>query len=425
MLQVDFLRKNRQMVIDGIAKRGLEVEELVDDAISLDDQRKSIQGELDEHKAALNKASKRIGELFQKGEKEAAEGAKKDSSRLKEEVSQLQKRLQEAEERLQKTLYDLPNVPHESVPAGEDEADNEIVRQEGEYPDPLENALPHWELGNSLDILDLEGGVQVTGAGFPVYRGKGAKLQRAMTAFFLDQALERDYFEVQPPLLVNEASGTGTGQLPDKEGQMYKVSGADLYLIPTAEVPLTNLYRDTLLEAGDLPIRLVGYTPCFRREAGSHGKDVRGLNRLHQFDKVEIVQIRKPEESYQALEEMVEHVCDLLRKLELPFRVVRLCGGDLGFASALTYDLEVYSKAQDKWLEVSSVSNFEAYQTNRMRTRYRDKGNKKHLLHTLNGSALALARLLAALIEHYQDEEGLRVPDVLIPYTGFDKIRKA
>lgn len=425
MLQVDFLRKNRQKVIDGIAKRGLEVEKLVDDAINLDDQRKSIQGELDENKAALNKASKRIGELFQKGEKEAAEAAKKDTARRKEEASQLQKRLQEAEEGLQKTLYELPNVPHESVPAGADETDNEIVRQEGEYPDPLENALPHWELGRSLKILDLEGGVKVTGAGFPVYHGKGAKLQRAMTAFFLDQALERDYFEVQPPLLVNEASGTGTGQLPDKEGQMYKVSEADLYLIPTAEVPLTNLYRDKLLEAADLPVRLVGHTPCFRREAGSHGKDVRGLNRLHQFDKVEIVQIRKPEESYQALEEMVEHVCDLLRKLELPFRVVRLCGGDLGFAAALTYDLEVYSRAQDKWLEVSSVSNFESYQANRMRTRYRDEGNKKHLLHTLNGSALALARLLAALIEHYQDQEGLRIPDALIPYTGFEKIRKA
>ncbi len=424
MLQVAYLRDNRAEVIERTAKRGMEVSDLVDRAISLDDQRRKVQRELDEKKADLNRQSKQIGALYQEGKGAEAEKAKQKTSELKEETGRLRKELQGTEKALREVLYDLPNVPHQSVPPGEDDSDNEIVKEEGTPLEPLEGAQPHWEVGKDLGILDLEGGVRVTGAGFPVYKGKGAKLQRALISYFLDEALKRDYFEVQPPLLVNSESGTGTGQLPDKEGQMYQVQGEDLFLIPTAEVPLTNLYRETLLGSSELPVKLVGYTPCFRREAGSYGKDVRGLNRLHQFDKVEIVQVRDPESSYQALEEMVEHACDLLRALDLPFRVARLCGGDLGFAAALTYDLEVYSRVQDKWLEVSSVSNFESYQAHRMNLRYKDDRNNKTLLHTLNGSALALARLVAALLEHYQESGSVRVPEVLVPYTGFDRIEK-
>jgi seryl-tRNA synthetase len=347
---------------------------------------------------------------------------KEESSRLKEHSKELQERLNLAAEALQESLYLLPNVPHPSVPAGQDETDNEVVFERGEIPKLDEGALPHWELAKKYDLIDFELGVKITGAGFPVYKGKGARLQRALISYFLDVNTRAGYQEVQVPHLVNEASGFGTGQLPDKEGQMYHLEEDNLYLIPTAEVPITNLFRDVILEKGDLPVRYTAYSPCFRREAGSYGAHVRGLNRLHQFDKVEIVRVEEPENSYQALDTMVSHVRGILDSLELPYRILRLCGGDLGFTSALTFDFEIYSTAQQRWLEVSSVSNFEAFQANRLKLRYRQGSEKPRLAHTLNGSALALPRILAGILENYQRPDGIRVPEVLIPYTGFDRI---
>jgi seryl-tRNA synthetase len=369
-----------------------------------------------------NQLSKEIGNLFKEGKRDQAEEVRKKSTELKSHVKDLEQVLQQIEKSLNEKLVELPNLPHKSVKAGKSENDNEIVYEEGEIPVLAENALPHWELATKYDIIDFDLGSKVTGAGFPFYKGKGARLQRALINFFLDEALKQDYIEYQPPLLINEDSGFGTGQLPDKEGQMYFVGEDNLYLIPTAEVPITNIYRNVILKEDDLPIKNVAYSNCFRREAGSYGKDVRGLNRLHQFDKVEIVQIATPERSYEVLEEMKEHVAGLLRKLKLPFRILRLCGGDVSFASALTYDFEVYSAAQKRWLEVSSVSNFENFQSNRMKLRYKSKEGKSILAHTLNGSALALPRIVAAMLENNQTPEGIMIPELLKNYTGFNKI---
>jgi len=405
-----------------LAKRGLDASPLLDQILELDLQRRTTQKEVDDLKAQQNAASREIGELFKTGKKEEAETRRAEVGSLKERIHELDEK-QKALIRQQETaLLDLPNRPHESVPAGQSEEDNEVVAEEGVKPDLGKGARPHWELADQYRLIDFEAGVKISGAGFPVYRGKGAKLQRGLIRFFLERADAAGYEEFIPPYLVNPDSGRGTGQLPDKEGQMYHCADDDLYLIPTAEVPLTNLYRDDLLKAEDLPIQLCGYTPCFRREAGSYGKDVRGLNRLHQFDKVEIVRFEKPENSYDALEGMVEHVRGLLRDLELPFRTLRLCGGDLGFTAALTYDLEVWSAAQERWLEVSSVSNFETYQANRLHCRYRNTDGKPELVHTLNGSALALPRIVAALLENHQTADGIRIPTALQPYTGFDRI---
>ncbi len=421
MLRIAYLREQRDELLERLKARGEDLTEEVDRAIALDEERRSLQKELNQREAELNERSKRIGELFKAGKKEEAENEKEGVSSLKEGMAELKEQLSKKEEALTHSLYHIPNVPHPKVPQGTSEEENELIEEGGAQAMGQQEGKPHWEIGDQLGIIDLEAGVKITGAGFPVYQGKGAKLQRALIAWFLDEALERGYFEVMPPLLVNEASGIGTGQLPDKEGQMYKVQDHDLYLIPTAEVPMTNLYRERILDKDELPKGLVGYTPCFRREAGSYGKDVRGLNRLHQFDKVEIVRIEHPDRSYEALWEMVEHVKELLDKLGLPYRVLRLCGGDLGHAAAMTYDLEVYSQAQQKWLEVSSISNFEGYQASRMKLRFQE-GKQKELPHTLNGSALALARLLAALLENFQDEEGVRIPEPLLPYTGFERI---
>ncbi len=421
MLSLPYLRENRDEVLRRMEVRGMLLEEQIDKVIALDDRRKQTQQQLDEQLAEMNRLSKQIGALYKEGKQEEAKSIKQKTAELKDRSAQLREELHQAEQELQEQLYHIPNVPHESVPQGDSDEDNEILEEHGKKPD-IPDARPHWELAKELDIIDFEAGVKVTGAGFPVYKKQGARLQRALISYFLDQAMERGYMEVMPPLLVNEASGTGTGQLPDKEGQMYHIPNEDLYLIPTAEVPITNLYREEILEETALPVKMVGYTPCFRREAGSYGKDVRGLNRLHQFEKVEIVQIQHPERSQESLEEMVQHTRDLLASLGLPFRVARLCGGDLGFAASITYDMEVYSAGQGRWLEVSSVSNFGTYQSNRLKLRYRDEQNKKHLAHTLNGSALALARVVAALIENYQTPEGIRIPEVLVPYTGFEMI---
>ena len=422
MLTLQALRHNRPAVEAALAKRGLDASPLLDQILELDLQRRTTQKEVDDLKAQQNAASREIGELFKTGKKEEAETRRAEVGSLKERIHELDEK-QKALIRQQETaLLDLPNRPHESVPAGQSEEDNEIVAEEGVKPDLGKGARPHWELADQYRLIDFEAGVKISGAGFPVYRGKGAKLQRGLIRFFLERADAAGYEEFIPPYLVNPDSGRGTGQLPDKEGQMYHCADDDLYLIPTAEVPLTNLYRDDLLKAEDLPIQLCGYTPCFRREAGSYGKDVRGLNRLHQFDKVEIVRFEKPENSYDALEGMVEHVRGLLRDLELPFRTLRLCGGDLGFTAALTYDLEVWSAAQERWLEVSSVSNFETYQANRLHCRYRNTDGKPELVHTLNGSALALPRIVAALLENHQTADGIRIPTALQPYTGFDRI---
>ena len=422
MLTLQALRHNRPAVEAALAKRGLDASPLLDQILELDLQRRTTQKEVDDLKAQQNAASREIGELFKTGKKEEAETRRAEVGSLKERIHELDEK-QKALIRQQETaLLDLPNRPHESVPAGQSEEDNEVVAEEGVKPDLGKGARPHWELADQYRLIDFEAGVKISGAGFPVYRGKGAKLQRGLIRFFLERADAAGYEEFIPPYLVNPDSGRGTGQLPDKEGQMYHCADDDLYLIPTAEVPLTNLYRDDLLKAEDLPIQLCGYTPCFRREAGSYGKDVRGLNRLHQFDKVEIVRFEKPENSYDALEGMVEHVRGLLRDLELPFRTLRLCGGDLGFTAALTYDLEVWSAAQERWLEVSSVSNFETYQANRLHCRYRNTDGKPELVHTLNGSALALPRIVAALLENHQTADGIRIPTALQPYTGFDRI---
>lgn len=423
MLQISFLRENQAKAVKALQKRNFpEAEKSIKAIVDKDQQRRSTQAELDQVLAASNATSKKIGQLMKEGKKDEAEAAKQETSALKEKSKRLGEQLRQYEQELTQMLYNIPNLPHESVPKGKSAEDNELAYEHGQLPELGEGARPHWELIEQYDIIDFELGNKITGAGFPVYKGKGAKLQRALINFFLDEAARAGYEEVQPPIVINEDSGYATGQLPDKEGQMYQLTEEKLYLIPTAEVPITNLYRDVILKEDDLPVKNVGYTPCFRREAGSWGAHVRGLNRLHQFDKVEIVRIHRPEESYLALEEMTAHVRGLLEKLELPYRVLRLCGGDMGFTSALTFDLEVYSAAQQKWLEVSSVSNFETYQANRLKLRYKDKNNQTQLLHTLNGSALALPRIMAALLENNQGEEGIRIPAVLQPYTGFETI---
>ncbi len=422
MLQLAFVRENREQTIAGLLKKNFaDAENSVDKALALDQKRRETQNELDSTLAQSNSIAKQIGMLMKEGKKEEAEAAKAQTGQLKAKSKELDEELKGIVAELQSVMYTLPNLPHESVPAGKSENDNEVVAEFGTKPSLHEGAKPHWELITDYDIIDFELGNKVTGAGFPFYKGKGAKIQRALINFFLNEASDAGYFEIQPPILINEASGYGTGQLPDKEGQMYEATADKLYLIPTAEVPLTNIYRDEIISEADLPIKNVGYTPCFRREAGSWGAHVRGLNRLHQFDKVEILQVRKPEESYAALDEMVEHVKGLLEKLELPYRILRLCGGDLGFTSALTYDFEVYSAAQERWLEVSSVSNFEDYQANRLMLRHKVDG-KTQLLHTLNGSALALPRILAAILENNQTPDGIQIPKVLQSYCGFDKI---
>jgi seryl-tRNA synthetase len=423
MLQVATIREQRDKVIIGLKKRGLKnAEELIEKAIELDANRKDTQKRADDLKAKSNVEAKKIGELMKAGKADEAAALRNAVSSDKEQIKQLETELTNYEAELLQQLYKIPNVPAEKVPAGGGAEDNLNVYQHGEIPKLDPDALPHWELIKKYDIIDFDLGIKISGAGFPVYKGKGAKLQRALINFFLNEADKAGYTEIQPPIVVNEASGYGTGQLPDKEGQMYFVNEDGLYLIPTAEVPITNLYRDVMLTEEELPIKNAGYTPCFRREAGSWGAHVRGLNRLHQFDKVEIVQIRKPEESYTVLDEMCAHVQGLLEKLELPYRKLLLCGGDMGFNSAMTYDMEVFSAAQQRWLEVSSVSNFEAFQANRLKLRYKNKEGKTQLLHTLNGSGLALPRIVAALLENNQTKNGIKIPSVLVPYTGFDWI---
>ena len=421
MLQVNFLKEQKERVLEGLKKRNFKDLELVDNAISLDEMRKKIQFELDSQLAEINKISKEIGILMKEGKKEEAEVAKSKTAQYKESSKELQLQLTEIEEELLDILYLLPNIPNEIVKAGVSAEDNEVVFQTNEVKGMGEGFVPHWELASQYSLINFELGVKRAGAGFPVYLGKGAKLQRSLVQFFLDRNTEAGYMEINPPHVVNEASGYGTGQLPDKEGQMYFVSEDNFYLIPTAEVPVTNIYRDTILDEKELPIKNTAFSQCYRREAGSYGAHVRGLNRLHQFEKVEIVRIEKPENSYQALEEMVEHVKGILTDLELPFRILRLCGGDMGFTSALTYDFEVWSAAQEKWLEVSSVSNFETFQANRLKCRYKSDG-KTQLVHTLNGSAMALPRIMAALLENNQTPEGIRIPKKLAEYTKFDLI---
>ena len=422
MLQVAYIRENKEEVIQKLAIKNFDAKDIIEELIALDEKRRKTQAENDETLAESNKLSKEIGMLYKSGNIDEANTKKAQTADLKEKSKQLGQTLSDTQDALLEKLVQIPNIPHESVPAGKSEEDNKVISQEGEIPNLGDNAKPHWELVAEKNIIDFELGVKITGAGFPVYRGKGARLQRALINYFLDKNTEAGYEEIMPPHLVNEASGFGTGQLPDKEGQMYHATEDNLYLIPTAEVPVTNIFRDVIVKKEDLPIKCTAYTPCFRREAGSYGKDVRGLNRLHQFDKVEIVQIQHPDESYKTLDTMVEHVANILRELGLPFRILQLCGGDVSFTSALTYDFEVYSTAQEKWLEVSSVSNFESYQANRLKLRFKDEDKKTRLCHSLNGSSLALPRIMAALIENYQDADGINIPEVLIPYCGFDKI---
>ncbi len=422
MLQLPFIRENKETVVAGLRKRHFaNAETVIGQVLTLDQQRRDTQRELDDVLAQSNAKAGQIGALMKVGDKIAAESAKAETAELKVRSKDLADTLRQIEADLQAILVTIPNIPHSSVPEGRTPDDNEVVLEHSEKPTLYDKAQPHWELIKKYDIIDFELGVKIAGAGFPVYKGKGARIQRAMINFFLDEALKAGYIEVQPPIVVNEDSGFGTGQLPDKEGQMYYVTEDKLYLIPTAEVPITNIYRDVILPENQLPVKNVGYTPCFRREAGSWGAHVRGLNRLHQFDKVEIVRIEKPENSYAALEEMSQHVQGLLQKLELPYRVLRLCGGDMGFTSALTYDMEVWSAAQQRWLEVSSVSNFETYQANRLKLRSKVEG-KMQLMHTLNGSALALPRILASILENNQTPEGIRIPKILVPYCGFEMI---
>ncbi len=422
MLQLKYIRDNKQEVVDRLKIKNFDAAKLIDDLLNADEIRRTAQKQLDDTLAVNKQLSKEIGQFFKSGQKDKAEEARNKSTELKAKAKELEQQMTDAEKDVEKILLEIPNLPHPSVPKGKAETDNEITYEEGELPQLNDGKLPHWELTDKYQIIDFDLGSKVTGAGFPFYRGKGARLQRALINFFLDEAINNGYLEYQPPLMVNEASGYGTGQLPDKEGQMYHATEDNLYLIPTAEVPITNIYRNTIQKEEDFPIKNVAYSNCFRREAGSYGKDVRGLNRLHQFDKVEIVQIQSPEKSYDTLEEMKDHVSNLLRKLELPFRILRLCGGDISFASALTFDFEVYSAAQERWLEVSSVSNFESFQANRMMLRYKNKDGKTQLAHTLNGSALALPRIVAALLENNQTAEGIKIPKALIPYTGFDII---
>ena len=422
MLALNFIRENKEAILKGLEKRNFKQPELINEIIELDQERRIQQSTLDQQLASANKLAKEIGDLFKSGEIAKANILKEETLSLKTKTKTLQEQLQETIETLLDLRTQIPNIPHQSVPKGNSEDDNQEIFKEGTIPTLDSSALPHWELANKYDIIDFELGSKITGAGFPVYKGKGARLQRGLINFFLDKNTEAGYKEMQVPHLVNEASGFGTGQLPDKEGQMYHVQNDDLYLIPTAEVPLTNLYRDTLLDASELPICLTGYTPCFRREAGSYGAHVRGLNRLHQFDKVEIVRIEEPQNAMQALDEMVDHIKSILKDLELPYRILRLCGGDLGFTSALTYDFEIYSTAQKRWLEISSVSTFNDFQAERLQLRYKDKSGKKQSVHTLNGSSLALPRVVAGLLENCQTPEGIFLPKALVPYTGFDKI---
>jgi len=422
MLQVNEIRENKGEFIKALTKRGFDATQLFEEVLEADETRKATQTKLDETLAQSNTFSKEIGMLYKNGEAQKANILKEKTVQLKGLSKELSETLNNAANKLQELLFTIPNIPNELVPAGTDENDNEEVFSEGEIPVLKDNAIPHWELAKKYDIIDFELGVKITGAGFPVYKGKGARLQRALIAYFLDKNTEAGYTEYQVPHMVNEASGFGTGQLPDKEGQMYHSTVDDLYLIPTAEVPVTNMFRGNLLAQSELPITCTAYTPCFRREAGSYGAHVRGLNRLHQFDKVEIVRIEHPDNSYKVLDGMVEHIKDILRDLKLPYRILRLCGGDLGFTSALTYDFEVFSTAQDRWLEISSVSNFETFQANRLKLRYKDENKKNNLVHTLNGSALALPRVLAGILENYQTPEGIKIPKVLVPYCGFDMI---
>ncbi len=422
MLQVALIKENFEAYVTQLQKRNIDAKPLLEEVLSLDEKRRNTQATMDDKLAESNKLSKEIGMLFKSGEPQKANELKAQTGSLKEETKQLGEDLAAVQEALSQLLFTIPNVPHASVPAGNTDEDNEEIFAEGEVPKLHEGALPHWELAKKYDLIDFELGVKITGAGFPVYKGKGARLQRALINYFLDKNTEAGYQEVQVPHLVNADSATGTGQLPDKEGQMYHVTGDDLYLIPTGEIPVTNILRGELLQEQDLPVKYTGYTPCFRREAGSYGAHVRGLNRLHQFDKVEIVRVEHPDKSYEALDGMVAHVKDILRELKLPYRVLRLCGGDLGFTSVLTYDFELFSTAQDRWLEISSVSNFETFQANRLKLRYKDADGKNKLAHTLNGSSLALPRVLAGILENYQTADGIVIPEVLVPYCGFDKI---
>ena len=426
MLELSYIRNNRSVVKQGLMKRNWQPENLVivDEIIQLDDTRKENQTRLDSLSADLNRISKEIGDLYKKGETDQAGVLKQQVPELKQQIKLLEKALNSVKIELETKLLDLPNTPHEWVPAGNSEEDNFVYKAwEGKMPELSSDAIPHWELADKYNLFNFKLGVKLTGAGFPVYRGQGARLERALINFFLDEAMEAGYVEYHLPLLVNADSAKATGQLPDKEGQMYHVTKDDLYLIPTAEVPITNIFRNDIVDKNDFPIKLTGYTPCFRREAGSYGAHVKGLNRVHQFDKVEIVQIQHPEKSWESLDHMIQHVENILVKLELPYRILRLCGGDLGFTSAMTYDFEVFSAAQKKWLEVSSVSNFLTFQSNRLKLRYRDDKGKTQLVHTLNGSALALARIVAALLENNQMDAGIRIPKALVKYTGFEFIQ--
>jgi seryl-tRNA synthetase len=423
MLQVQFIRAHKEAVLQGLAKRNFaNAEQIIAQVLTADENRRGTQVQLDNTLSESNKISKEIGAFFKSGEVQKAALLKEKTGLLKEKTKVLAEKLQEFAGELQTLLYQIPNIPHTSVNAGTSEEDNEQIFKEGTVPDLGENALPHWELAKKYDLIDFELGNKITGAGFPVYKGKGARLQRALINYFLDKNTKAGYTEVQVPHLVNEASATATGQLPDKDGQMYHCTEDDLYLIPTAEIPITNMFRGNLMHEADFPIKVTGYTPCFRREAGSYGAHVRGLNRLHQFDKVEIVRIEHPETSYAALNGMVEHIKDILRELKLPYRILRLCGGDTGFTAALTFDFELFSAGQDRWLEISSASNFETFQANRLKLRFKNKEGKSELAHTLNGSSLALPRVLAGILENYQTPEGIKIPEVLVPYCGFDLI---
>ena len=422
MLQLKYLRENKETAIEALKKRNFKGAELINQLLELDESRRKTQTDLNQQLSEVNNLAKEIGQLFKSGAADKASALKERSAELKSSSKELQENLQKIEIQLRALRLQIPNIPQELVTSGISEEDNIETERAGKIPILSDDAMPHWELAKKYDLIDFELGSKITGAGFPVYKGKGARLQRALINYFLDKNTAAGYQETQVPHLVNELSGYGTGQLPDKEGQMYHVTGDDLYLIPTAEVPLTNIFRDEILEEKELPICLTGYTPCFRREAGSYGSHVRGLNRLHQFDKVEIVRLETPERSSEALKEMVDHVRDILIELEMPYRILRICGGDLGFTSALTYDFELFSTAQDKWLEISSVSTFEGFQSERLRLRYKSKDGSKHLVHTLNGSALALPRVLAGILENCQTPDGIKIPKVLVPYTGFDLI---
>ncbi len=423
MLTLNYIKENTEEVIRRLAKKHFDARESVEKILELDKERRAAQAEVDQNLAEVNAISKSIGALMKEGKKEEAEASKAKVAQLKETNKSAEAKMKTSEEEILSILYTIPNLPHDTVPEGRAAEDNVIEREGGAVPELMEDALPHWEIAKKFDLIDFELGVKITGAGFPVYKGKGARLQRALINFFLDNARDAGYLEVQPPYVVNEASGFGTGQLPDKEGQMYFCQEDKLYLIPTAEVPVTNIYRDVILSEKELPVKNTAYSACFRREAGSYGKDVRGLNRLHQFDKVEIVRIAHPDSSYNDLDEMVKYVQTLVEKLELPWRILRLCGGDMSFTSALTFDFEVYSAAQKRWLEVSSVSNFESYQANRLKCRFKSEDKKPQLCHTLNGSALAVPRIVAALLENHQQADGrIKIPAALVPYTGFEYI---